>query len=238
MAVELHLALTAIDARPDVRVLVITGSGDAFSVGADLGGGDIRHPGGGEFELPANPLLPSAMSIPVIAALNGHAAGAGISFSLHCDLRILADSAKVAFAFIRRGIIPEMGMHWLLPRVVGIAKATEMILTGATLTADEALAAGLVHRVVPSGEVLDHAVAAAREIVSTTSPLGSSYAKQLTWRSLGQSFDVAWADERAAFDRCAAHPDAVEGVTSFLERRPPTWTGVRDTSPPAPVPAP
>jgi enoyl-CoA hydratase/carnithine racemase len=227
MAAELHDALTAIDAEPDVRVLIVTGAGDTFSVGADLGSGSLMTPGGEAIESPRRPLMPSDMQIPVIAAINGHAAGAGISFAMHCDMRILADSAKVAFAFVRRGVIPEMGLHWLMPRVTGIGVATDLVLTGRTITADEALATGVVHRVVPAGEVLATAIETAREMIRTTSPLGSSFAKQLLWASLHQTQGVAWDMELAAFEQCAEHPDATEGVIAFLERRAPEWTGRR-----------
>jgi enoyl-CoA hydratase/carnithine racemase len=227
MAAELHDALTAIDADADVRVLIITGAGDTFSVGADLGSGSLMTPGGETLDSPRRPLMPSDMQIPVIAALNGHAAGAGISFAMHCDIRILADSAKVAFAFVRRGVIPEMGLHWLLPRMTGMAVATGLILTGRTITAEEALAAGVVHTVLPASDVLPAAIETAREMVRTTSPLGLSFAKQLLWSSLHQTQEVAWDHELAAFVQCAEHPDAAEGVTAFLERRQPTWTGRR-----------
>jgi enoyl-CoA hydratase/carnithine racemase len=227
MAAELHDALTAIDTEPDVRVLIITGAGDTFSVGADLGSGNLMTPGGEAIESPSHPLMPSDMQIPVIAAINGHAAGAGISFAMHCDIRILADTAKVAFAFVRRGVIPEMGLHWLMPRVTGIGVATDLVLTGRTITADEALTAGVVHRVVPAGEVLATAIEIAREMIRTTSPLGSSFAKQLLWASLHQAQEVAWNMELAAFEQCAEHPDATEGVAAFLERRAPEWTGRR-----------
>jgi enoyl-CoA hydratase/carnithine racemase len=230
MAAELHEALTAIDADADVRVLIITGAGDTFSVGADLGSGNLMTPGGEAIESPRHPLMPSDMQIPVIAAMNGHAVGAGISFAMHCDIRILADSAKVAFAFVRRGVIPEMGLHWLMPRVTGMAVATDLILTGRTITAEEALAAGVVHTVLPASEVLPAAIEGAREMARTTSPLGLSFAKQLLWASLHQTQDVAWDTELAAFVQCAEHSDATEGVTAFLERRQPTWTGRRQAT--------
>jgi enoyl-CoA hydratase/carnithine racemase len=229
MAHELDRACRAIDADGSIRVLVVTGSGDVFSVGADLTVGTILEPGDDEVgSLALHPMLPSAMDIPVIAAINGHAAGAGINFAMHCDLRILADSAKVAFPFVRRGVVPEMNMHWLLPRVVGSGVASDLLLTGRTVLADEALRLGVVHRILPADQILDDAIATAQDMVRTTAPLGSSFTKQLLREAMFSTAEEAWPREVAAFVRCAGHPDAVEGVISFLERRDPTWTATRE----------
>ena len=150
MAIELDEILADANRDDDVRVVVVTGADSVFSVGADLHSGSIDRPGVEQAEPPEAPMLPSQVVKPVIAALNGHAVGAGISFAMHCDFRILAETAKIGFAFVRRGVIAEMAMHWLLPRVVGMAVAADLLLTGRTVDADEARRLGLVHRVLPS----------------------------------------------------------------------------------------
>ena len=122
------------------------------------------------------------MTKPVIAAMNGHAVGAGISFAMHCDLRLLAETAKVGFAFVRRGVIPEMGMHWVAPRVLGMAVATDLLLTGRTIGASEALELGVVHRVLPAADVLRAGLELAQDIAVRVAPLSAAATKQLLWR--------------------------------------------------------
>ena len=225
MAVELDRVLREADADPAVRAVVVTGAGATFSVGADLKSGSIDRPGDDDARPPATPLLPSRMTKPVIAAMNGHAVGAGISFAMHCDVRLLAETAKVGFAFVRRGVIPEMGMHWVVPRVLGMAVATDLLLTGRTIGAAEALGLGVVHRVLPTVDVLRTGLELAREIAVHVAPLSAAASKQLLWDGLDETWERSWQREREAFAACAAHPDAMEGVLSFVEKRPPRWTG-------------
>jgi len=225
LAVELDEALRRFDADPDIAALVVTGTGDAFSVGADLASGSITHPGGEQLEPPAHPFLPSHVRKPVVAALNGHAVGAGITFSLHCDYRILAADGKVGFPFVRRGVVAEMGAHWLLPRITGLGVATDLLLTGRIITAAEALEMGVVHRVVDREAVLPAAMEIAETLAEQCAPRAMAGSKALLWGSMGQAFPVAAEHEVDTFQSCAAHPDAAEGVASFLEKRPPRWTG-------------
>jgi enoyl-CoA hydratase/carnithine racemase len=225
MAVELDLILRDADTDDDVRALVVTGAGSVFSVGADLTSGSIDRPGDDDISPADRPLLPSRMVKPVIAAMNGHAVGAGISFAMHCDLRVLADAAKVGFAFVRRGVIPEMGMHWVVPRVVGMAVATDLLVTGRTVGAVEALQLGLVHRVVPAGDVLSTCLELARDIVAHVAPLSAANTKRLLWDGLDEGWEHSWERERQAFALCASQPDAIEGVGAFVEKREPRWTG-------------
>lgn len=225
MAVELDLVLRLVDRDDDVRVLVVTGAGSVFSVGADLEAGSILRPGDESIEPPERPLLPSRVGKPVIAAMNGHAVGAGISFATHCDLRLLAEGAKVGFAFGRRGVIAEMGMHWLLPRVVGTATAMDLLLTGRNLEATEALSVGLVHRVLAADEVVPESQRLARDIAARVAPLSAAVTKRLVWDAMQEPWDRAWRREQELFALLAAHADAGEGVQSFLDKRPPRWIG-------------
>jgi enoyl-CoA hydratase/carnithine racemase len=235
MAVELDLVLRLVDRDDDVRVLVVTGAGSVFSVGADLDAGSILRPGDEPIEPPERPLLPSRVGKPVIAAMNGHAVGAGISFATHCDLRLLAEGAKVGFAFGRRGVIAEMGMHWLLPRVVGMATAMDLLLTGRNVEAAEALSVGLVHRVVAADRVLPEAMRIARDIATRVAPLSAVVTKRLVWDAMEEPWDRALQREQELFELLAAHPDAGEGVQSFLDKRPPRWTGRPSVDLPAEV---
>ncbi len=143
----------------DVRAIVITGTGRFFCAGLDLRGGDIGT-GLSNSAGPANldlrntpPTVLHAVDKPTICALNGSAAGYGMDLALGCDIRIMADSAKLAAAFTARGVLPESGGTWILPRLLGWSKAAELIFTGRTLTAAESLEMGLVSRVVPAAEV-------------------------------------------------------------------------------------
>ena len=232
MAIELDEILADANRDDDVRVVVVTGADSVFSVGADLHAGSIDRPGTEQAEPPEAPMLPSQVVKPVIAALNGHAVGAGISFAMHCDFRILAETAKIGFAFVRRGVIAEMAMHWLLPRVVGMAVAADLLLTGRTVDADEAWRLGLVHRVVPPQDVVPAALDLAKDIVQNVAPMSAAITKQLLWQATEQTLDFAWSRERELFARCAAHPDSIEGVSSFLEKRSPGWTGRPAVDPP------
>ena len=232
MAIELDEVLADANRDDDVRVVVVTGAGSVFSVGADLHSGSIARPGAEHAEPPETPILPSQVLKPVIAALNGHAVGAGISFAMHCDFRILAQTGKVGFAFVRRGVIAEMAMHWLLPRVVGMAVATDLLLTGRTVEADEAWRLGLVHRVLAPADVVPAALDLARDIVQNVAPMSAAMTKRLLWQSTEQSLDRAWSHERELFARCAAHPDSTEGVSSFLDKRPASWTSRPAVDPP------
>jgi enoyl-CoA hydratase/carnithine racemase len=225
MAAELSQAMTTIDASGEIRAMVVTGADDVFSVGADLDSASLLAPGDEDIELPDEPMLPSRMRIPVIAAINGHAGG-----SRHHLLAALRSAHPGRLGEggvpVRQSVASSPSWApWLLPRVVGIGVATDLLLSGRTLLADEALRLGLVHRVLPSEAVLPAAIETAHEIVRTTAPLAVSAAKRLVWEGLEEAWGPAWARERAEFERCALHPDSTEGMRSFLEHRDPRWSG-------------
>jgi len=241
MAAELAAAAEAADADDAVRVVVVTGAGRAFCVGADLGGGpetfaDRRHK-----ERPPGPLrqeiggfprdaggvasLPfAALRKPVIAAVNGPAVGIGATLTLPMDIRIAAESARFGFVFARVGIVPEAASSWFLPRVVGISQAMEWVATGRVFDADEAERGGLVRSVHSQEDLLPFAHHLAREIAGNTAPVSVALARKLMWRGLGMSHPMQahQADSRAMFSR-GQSADAVEGVTSFLEKRPASY---------------
>ena len=166
---ELSKRLLEADRDPDVRVIVLTGAGRAFCAGLDIAaqssGGGLGDVGAspGEFDLrEAPPMVLHNVDTPTVCSLNGGAAGYGMDIALGCDIRIAAESSKLAAAFTKRGIVPESGGTWLLPRMVGYAKAAEIAFTGRTLMAKECLELGLVNQVVPDSQLAD-ATRGARE---------------------------------------------------------------------------
>jgi enoyl-CoA hydratase/carnithine racemase len=226
MLEELLRALDEIDADDAVRAVIVTGAGRAFCAGADLGGGGatfdtsrtqgIPRDGGGRITLRLYECRK-----PVIAAINGAAVGVGATMTLPMDVRIASEKARFGFVFARRGIVPEAASSWFLPRVVGISQAMEWVATGRLFGAEEALAGGLVSRVVPEGELLPAARALAREIAEHTSGVSVCLARQMLWKMLGADHPMeAHKLDSRLIHALGASPDAYEGVQSFLEKRP------------------
>ena len=176
MLFELSKRLIEADRDPEVRVIVLTGNGRAFCAGLDIAaqssGGGLGNIGAspGEFDLrDAPPIVLHSVDTPTVCSLNGGAAGYGMDIALGCDIRIAAESSKLAAAFTKRGILPESGGTWLLPRMVGYAKAAEIAFTGRTLMAKECLELGLVNQVVPDTQLADATKALALEIAGERS---------------------------------------------------------------------
>ena len=168
MQIELHERLAELDADNEVRAIVVTGRGRFFSTGADL------EPGGANFAFDDEQLRgardmmrdrprPWRMRTPIIGAMNGAAVGLGLTFALQWDIRVVNESAKYGFVFTRRGLIPEQNSLWLLPKLVGLATATELLLTGRLFTGAEAKELGIAAHAVPGDEVLDTSVKARLE---------------------------------------------------------------------------
>lgn len=238
MARELVAAFDATDSDDQVRVVVLTGAGRAFCAGADLQRGastfdatdkaraaerahrgtiaGVPRDGGGFVSLRI-----AAARKPVIAAVNGPAVGVGVTMTLPADIRIAADSARFGFVFARRGVVPEAASSWFLPRVVGISQAMEWVATGRVFDAAEALAGRLVSRVLPGVELLPAAYRIAAEIVENTSAVSVALSRQMLWSMLGAStpWEAHRLDSQAMF-RLGQGPDAAEGITAFLEKRP------------------
>ena len=162
---------------------------------------------------------------PVIAAINGPAVGVGITMTLPMDVRIASSAARMGFVFARRGIVPEACSSWFLPRVVGISRAAEWVMTGRVFPAEEALAGGLVSRVVAPEALLDTARGLAREIAENTSAMSVTLARQLLWRMLGAADPMEAHKVDSRLIHFMGHSaDAAEGVTAFLEKRPARFT--------------
>jgi enoyl-CoA hydratase/carnithine racemase len=240
---ELLDVLDRVDQDDRVRALIVTGAGRAFCAGADLsaGGGTFDHgarddatgdeqhrDGGGRFTLRVFDLKK-----PVLAAINGPAVGFGVTMTLAMDVRIASSAARMGFVFTRRGVVPEAASTWFLPRIVGIAQAAEWIYTGRVFDADEALRGGLVSRVVAPADLLPVARALAREIAEHTSAVSVALARQMLWKLLGAAHPIAAhrLDSRGML-WTGRSPDAHEGVTAFLEKRPARFTGRPSTDMP------
>jgi enoyl-CoA hydratase/carnithine racemase len=226
MGEELGDAYRRCDADDAVRVIVLTGAGSAFCAGADLGGGAAT------FESPEDPHFsaaavdPPAFALrkPVIAALNGHAIGLGLTLALQCDLRLVAREAKLGIVQVRRGVMPDAYAHWTLPRLVGVARAADLLLTGRTFDGEEAAALGIASRALPAPEVLPAALEIARDIARNTAPLSVAVAKRLLWESGTLTAPEVERKETALHRVLMGSPDAVEGVMAYLEKRAPRWS--------------
>jgi enoyl-CoA hydratase/carnithine racemase len=230
MAEELTDAMYRCNDDDSIRVVVLTGAGDrAFCAGADLGRGGGTF-GGRDADGPIDrrparpPIYPFQISKPVIAALNGHAVGVGITYPMLADVRIVAENAKIAFAFVRRGVLPELASHVTLTRVVGLSRAAELLLSGKTISGTEAAAMGLASRALPQAEVLPAAMEMARDIASNTAPASVAVTKQFLWEGLTASVPEMMRREGAIFAWLGNQADAREGVLSFVEKRQPHWT--------------
>jgi len=234
MCEELILAFESASLDDGVRVVIVTGAGRAFCAGADLASG------GGTFDRSQRDREPPTLARyrdaggrvalavygcrkPVIAAINGAAVGVGITMTLPMDIRVIAEDAKVGFVFARRGIVPEACSSWFLPRIVGIAKAAELCMTGRLFLAKDE--PSLFNHVVPASEVVLKARAIAREIADNTSAVSVALTRALLWHGLAapDPQSTLLVDSKCIY-WCGQQKDAYEGVTSFLEKRPPKFT--------------
>ena len=234
---ELCAAFDEVDGNPDIRVVVVTGRGRGFCAGADLaGGGDsfdvtAGSPATGGADGPHRDegglltLRIFQCTKPVIAAINGPAVGVGATMTLPMDIRLASERARFGFVFARRGLVPEACSSWFLPRVVGINTALEWTMTGRVFEAQEALDRGLVRSIHAPDDLLPAAYELAAEIVSTTSATSVAMTRQMLWRMLGESHPMAaHRVDSPAIASLGRSADVREGVLSFLEKRPPTFT--------------
>jgi enoyl-CoA hydratase/carnithine racemase len=238
MAGEIRTAMQAADADPDVRAIVLTGAGRGFCAGADMNDlADISSAGGLEAR-PHTPYDPQARAdfqhpmtwfptvrTPIIAAVNGPAAGMGLALLLFCDLRFAAESASFVTAFSRRGLIAEHGISWMLPRLVGHSRAMDLLLSSRRVAADEAYRIGLVDRVCPTNELIAETRAYARELAELVSPRSAQVIKRQLWEGLLQDLREAMTVADREMAESLKSADFKEGVAHFLEKRPPKFTG-------------
>jgi enoyl-CoA hydratase/carnithine racemase len=232
---DLVQAFGRADGDDGVRAVIVTGAGRAFCAGADLTGGGgtfAGRPGGAERPEDHRDggglvtLRLFDMTKPVIAAINGPAVGFGVTLTLAMDVRLASSSARMGFVFARRGVVPEACSTWFLPRLVGIAQAAEWAYTGRVFGADEALAGGLVSKVVEPAALLPTARTLALEIAQNTSAVSVALIRQMLWRLLGADHPrEAHRLDSLGMWHTGRSADAREGVTSFLEKRPPHFAG-------------
>jgi len=235
MLSEFSQALVEMNADPDVRVIVITGAGRAFCAGLDLQdqndgkGFDTSKGGVGQATATidlrdAPPTVLHNVDKPTICALNGGAAGYGMDLALGCDIRIASDAAKMSAAFTKRGVIPESGGTWLLPKIVGWSLASEIMFTGRRFSADEALAMGLVNQVVPVND-LEESVHELAATIAGNAPLTIRASKTIVTEAMKfpdeQNLDLC----QEQVDACMDSADFAEGRTAFMEKRTPKFIG-------------
>ena len=208
---------------PAIRVIVVTGAGKGFCPGVDMSAlQDIGA--GGTFAHSGKPqTFPLTIPKPIIAAINGACAGLGLVQALMCDLRFAAAGAKFTTAFVRRGLVAEHGISWILPRLVGPARALDLLLSGRVFLADEALAMGLVNRVVAPEAVLDAALEYARELASASSPSAMAAIKHQVYRHYETDLATALRESNQLMAASLTRPDFKEGVAIFVDRRAPRF---------------
>ena len=222
----LYAALKEGEEDREVRALLLTGAGRAFSAGQDLTEFGDRKPDYEAHLRRYNRVVEalSGLEKPLVVAVNGVAAGAGMSLALWGDLRLAAVGASFTTAFVRIGLVPDSGLSFLLPRLVGLAKAQELLLLSPRLSAEEALALGLVHRVVPAEKLMEEALSLAKELAQGPT---RAYAltKKLLLETSRLSLTEALALEAVLQGQAGQTQDHEEGVRAFREKRPPRFQG-------------
>lgn len=209
---------------PNVRAILVTGEGKAFCVGADMemfqNSSDDVHPDLRPISYPLN--IPK----PVIAAINGPAAGIGLVMALMCDVRLAAPGIKLTTSFARRGLIAEYGSAWVLPRLIGISKAKDLLLSGRVVMSEEAMDMGLVDRLSEPGQVLTDALAYAYDITEYCSPSSMATIKQQLGDALEQGLASAVKTSEKKMHESFRKPDVSEGFASYLQKRSPEFPGL------------
>jgi len=228
---ELKEAFQQADADPTVRVVILTGAGRGFCAGADLAAAsELMMKGGFSYEenlnATYNPLILTMQRLqkPIIAAVNGVAAGAGMSLALACDIRIAAESASFLQAFVKIGLIPDSGSTWMLPRLIGMTKALELMLTGQKVTAAEALTLGMINQVVLDAALVSTVQNMAQQFAAApTKAIG--LIKQAMSFAMTSTLEAAMKNEAALQGIAGKSADHLEGIAAFFEKRPAAFRG-------------
>lgn len=229
---DLYAAVVRASGDSDVRVMVITGAGKGFCAG-----GDVKAMNDAKEGRATRPLIDKVAPLrdrvlaamrdapqPIIAAVNGAAAGAGMNLALGCDIRLASTAAKFTQAFVKRGLHPDWGGTYFLPRIVGMAKACELIFTGDVIDAQEALRLGIVNAVHPPETLMTATLELARKLAAGP-PIAIRLAKRALYHSLDVDLRSALEFETFAQNICSETEDAREGIRAFVEKRAPNFTG-------------
>jgi enoyl-CoA hydratase/carnithine racemase len=242
MGLEMRHAMLDADADDNIGAIIVTGAGRAYCAGADMGGLNEISQGratAGAAVSTSNDDLPKgarpdyrtpyswamALKKPVIGAINGACVGMGFTLCLYQDIRIASDKARMGLIFTQRGLAIEHGSSWMLPRIVGATRAMELAITGRLIDAQEALAIGLVNRVVPHDKLMETAREVAGHIATKCSPLGVAQAKKMVWEHLFTDLGTAIKEDDAAMQLMTHSEDFGEGVRAFIEKRSPRFKG-------------
>ncbi|MGH7778534.1 MAG: enoyl-CoA hydratase-related protein [Candidatus Binataceae bacterium] len=248
MGVETRTALMDAERDPNVGAIIMTGAGRAYCSGADMGAlSEISAGRASATGNPADAQNPAAakdqwlaqqrvdyrnqysyllgLTKPVIGAINGACVGLGFTTCLYQDIRIASDTARMGLIFVQRGLAIEHGSSWMLPRIVGLAHAVEMAVTGRLVDAQEALSIGLVNRVVPADKLMETAREVASHIANKCSPLGVAHAKKLVYKHLFTDLATAIHDDDESMTAMTKSDDFKEGVKAFMEKRPAKYQG-------------
>jgi enoyl-CoA hydratase/carnithine racemase len=243
MEQEVRSAVEEAERDPSARVIVLTGAGRGFCAGADMSLlGNVANQGldesGKQRVMSASVLREGVRpdfqkkysyfleaGKPVIAALNGPAVGLGLVIALYCDLRWASDGARLSTAFARRGLVAEYGMAWMLPRLVGIPNALDLLFSARTIDAAEALRIGLVNQVFPQNIFLDKVRENAREMASSVSPRSLRVMKRQVYEAMFQSLSEAFELAEREMLASLKSEDFKEGVAHYLEKRAPSFSG-------------
>ena len=214
-------------ADPDVRAIVVTGAGRGFCAGADMAMLQGLGASEGDRARAAGPGKPhwyaTTVPKPVIAAINGACAGLGLVHALMCDVRFAAAGAKFTTAFARRGLVAEHGISWVLPRLVGPARALDLLMSGRTFVAEEAASLGLVNEVLPGDQLLDHAMHYASELATFSSPSSMAVMKAQVWGDMNRNLADATEASIPLMAASLSAADFREGVNSYVEKRTPNF---------------
>lgn len=225
MGHELAEVYRRCDIDDEVRAVVLTGAPPAFCAGADLEAGDETFVGTEEGFSAAGVRFPAfRVRKPVLAAVNGHAVGIGLTLALQADVRIMAADAKYGVVQARLGLLGDAYVHWVLPRLVGASRAAEILFTGRTFDGRRAQGWGLCSEALPADEVLPATLALAREMAEAA-PLSLAASKQTLWAALAADADEVERLETHWHEVLMDHEDVREGMRASMERRPPQWTG-------------
>lgn len=232
LAAGFYAGMDTAEADPAVRAIVVTGSGRAFCAGADMGDlssiSSASVDSAGETDLTKmvgerHPLFVTTVSKPVIAAINGACAGIGLTQALMCDIRFAAAGAKFTTSFVRRGLIAEYGISWILPKVVGWGAALDLLMSGRVFYAEEALELGMVKEVVPPDQLFSRAIEYAADIAANCAPSSLAVIKRQVYGDALRDADDASRRAEGLMHESMQRPDFIEGITAFFEKRTPNF---------------